>query len=181
MQAISNSTANSQPFSITQALGGAQASKDEFLSLLVAQLRHQDPFAPMKNQDFLTQLATFSQLEEQQKTSQGIQDLATLQNASLVLGGLSQGAALVGKRVGYIDPATGQVVEGLVSSVAFDPTGVVLTIGEQTVPAGNVVSISVAEGSGGAAGNNPLPPPSGTPTTPPGTPDPYDGTPPAGQ
>ncbi len=37
--------------------------KDEFLSLLVTQLANQDPLEPMSNDQYITQMATFSQLE----------------------------------------------------------------------------------------------------------------------
>lgn len=39
-------------------------SKDEFLQLLVVQLKNQDPMDPMKSGDFSVQLAQFSQLEQ---------------------------------------------------------------------------------------------------------------------
>lgn len=38
--------------------------KTEFLNLLVAQLQHQDPLDPIKNEAFVAQLATFSSLEQ---------------------------------------------------------------------------------------------------------------------
>ncbi len=41
----------------------AQVNKQMFLELLVTQLRSQDPFEPVKNEDFLAQLAQFSSLE----------------------------------------------------------------------------------------------------------------------
>lgn len=41
-----------------------EMGKDEFLQMLVAQLRHQDPLSPMESQDFASQLAEFSSLEE---------------------------------------------------------------------------------------------------------------------
>lgn len=37
--------------------------KDEFLQLLVTQLANQDPLEPMSNEEYITQMATFSQLE----------------------------------------------------------------------------------------------------------------------
>ena len=41
-----------------------ELGKEEFLTLLVAQLRHQDPLNPMESADFTAQLAQFSSLEQ---------------------------------------------------------------------------------------------------------------------
>jgi flagellar basal-body rod modification protein FlgD len=41
----------------------AQVDKQTFLNLLVTQLKSQDPFDPIENEDFLAQLAQFSSLE----------------------------------------------------------------------------------------------------------------------
>jgi flagellar basal-body rod modification protein FlgD len=41
-----------------------EVGKDEFLQLLVTQLKNQDPLDPMKNEDFAVNLAQFSQLEQ---------------------------------------------------------------------------------------------------------------------
>ncbi len=50
-------------------------SKDEFLQLLVAQLKNQDPLEPVKNEAFLAQLATFSSLEQLVDIKEGINKL----------------------------------------------------------------------------------------------------------
>jgi flagellar basal-body rod modification protein FlgD len=50
--------------------------KDQFLQLLVAQLKHQDPMNPVDNQQFLTQLATFSSLEQLVSINKGVSRLA---------------------------------------------------------------------------------------------------------
>jgi flagellar basal-body rod modification protein FlgD len=44
-------------------IGSAASSRDEFLQLLVTQIQHQDPLEPVKQEDFLSQLAQFSTLE----------------------------------------------------------------------------------------------------------------------
>ncbi len=41
-----------------------QIGQEEFLKLLVEQLKHQDPMEPMKNEDFAVNLAQFSSLEQ---------------------------------------------------------------------------------------------------------------------
>lgn len=49
--------------------------KDEFLQLLVTQLRYQDPMEPMKDNEFIAQLAQFSTLEQMKNVAQGIEQL----------------------------------------------------------------------------------------------------------
>lgn len=48
----------------TTAKSKNEISKNEFLSLLVTQLKYQDPLEPMKNEEFAVNLAQFSQLEQ---------------------------------------------------------------------------------------------------------------------
>jgi flagellar basal-body rod modification protein FlgD len=52
--------------------------KDEFLKLLVAQLENQDPLSPLKNEEFVAQLATFSSLEQLISINDGIGKITTL-------------------------------------------------------------------------------------------------------
>lgn len=137
---VESVSASSSP--IAQAMGASEVNKSQFLQLLVHQLKAQDPFEPVKNEQFLSQLATFSQLEEQQSSSGLLRNILATQEAQLVLGGLSQGAALVGKTVEYIDPATGTQTRGTVQSVYFAEEGVMVEVDGHVIPAGNIVIIS---------------------------------------
>ncbi|UCH81514.1 MAG: hypothetical protein JSW20_02585 [Nitrospiraceae bacterium] len=49
---------------ITEATGGKVLGKDDFMTLLIKQLSHQDPLNPMDSADFTSQLTEFSSLEE---------------------------------------------------------------------------------------------------------------------
>lgn len=46
--------------------GNSELGKEQFLQLLVTQMKYQDPLSPTDNTQFVEQLATFSQLEQMQ-------------------------------------------------------------------------------------------------------------------
>lgn len=73
--------------------GQLQGSKDEFLKLFMAQLQHQDPFAPTSGADMVAQLAQFSSVEQAKQTNTQLADLAASQ-ASAASAGLS---SLIGR------------------------------------------------------------------------------------
>ena len=60
--------------------GSTDLGEDTFLRLLTTQLQNQDPTNPVSNEEFVAQLATFSQLEELQGLS-GKLDSLTMLNA----------------------------------------------------------------------------------------------------
>lgn len=89
--------------------------KEEFLTLLVAQLQNQDPMNPMDGQEFAAQLAQFSSLEQlininnaleaQAVASQGI---AQLLNATTATGVIGRKVVAYGDQIQI--PETGEAV-----------------------------------------------------------------------
>lgn len=52
-----------------KAQGSNSLDKDAFLQLLVAQMKYQDPLEPTSNTEYISQYATFSELEQMQNMS----------------------------------------------------------------------------------------------------------------
>ncbi|WP_333760506.1 flagellar hook capping FlgD N-terminal domain-containing protein, partial [Treponema paraluiscuniculi] len=55
-----------------------ELGKDDFLHLLIAQLTHQDPTAPMQDTQFIAQMAQLSSLEQMANMSAQVEKLGTL-------------------------------------------------------------------------------------------------------
>jgi flagellar basal-body rod modification protein FlgD len=89
--------ANSAAYTAASEANGSgdMLSRDVFLNLLVTQLRNQDPLDPMNNQEFLSQLASLSQVEEQRATNENLKTLQLYQSSI----NNAQSLALIGKEV----------------------------------------------------------------------------------
>jgi flagellar basal-body rod modification protein FlgD len=73
----SAATAGSDLSSFVGSKKNEQISKDQFLQLLVTQLKNQDPLDPMKSEEFAVNLAQFSQLEQLVSINNKIEDKST--------------------------------------------------------------------------------------------------------
>ena len=69
--------------------------RDQFLTLLVAQLQHQDPLNPMESTEFTSQLAQYSSLEQLMNINDSLESLKTSQNESAQLQALN----FIGKEI----------------------------------------------------------------------------------
>lgn len=89
--------------------------KDDFLQLLVAQLRAQDPLNPMESTEFTAQLAQFSSLEQLYNVNDGLGNMLTSQTSLTN----AQSVGFIGKTV----KATGgsiEVKDGVPDALHFD-------------------------------------------------------------
>jgi flagellar basal-body rod modification protein FlgD len=73
--------------------------KEDFLKLLVTQLRFQDPMAPEDPKDFVAQLAQFSSLEQQLNANTNLVAVGKVVQHLADSLGMSRGVALLGKTV----------------------------------------------------------------------------------
>jgi flagellar basal-body rod modification protein FlgD len=131
MPSVNNPTQLLNATAIGVAQAGAkpknEMGKDDFLKLLVGQLRHQDPMNPMEDKDFMGQMAQFSQLEQMTNVA------STLQN--------ERAFSLIGREVTYNDKETGELKSGTVEKVSIDAGKTTLTIGG----ASNIETAAITE------------------------------------
>ena len=78
---------------------GGALGKDEFLALLVTQLRHQDPLNPLDATQFASQLAEFSGLEQLIQLNDQVEAQAQSNALMTLSANTSLAASLVGRRV----------------------------------------------------------------------------------
>ncbi|MBW4936296.1 flagellar hook assembly protein FlgD [Marinobacter sp. F4206] len=75
--------------------GNSELGRNEFMELMLAQLKNQNPLEPQDNGEFISQLAQFSSLEEMQKLSGTVDDVVGQFRSTQAL----QASAMVGKTV----------------------------------------------------------------------------------
>lgn len=87
-------------------------NQDDFLKLIITQMAQQDPMNPMKDTEFISQMASFSALE-QSKAMQ--QDMAALRVEQQLL----QATGLLGREV-VVQGGDGALALGIVSGVIVE-------------------------------------------------------------
>lgn len=133
--------------------GDGTMGKDDFMKLLITQLQNQDPTNPMKDNEFIAQMAQFSALEQTMNLSKAFEKFAVAQNQSQMI----QYNSFVGKNIKWHDikldengnPAVGEdgkpVIDegtGIITSVKFVNDSVVFTMadGKEITP-GNISEV----------------------------------------
>jgi flagellar basal-body rod modification protein FlgD len=115
----------------TKEQNPGELGKDQFIQLLITQLRYQDPMSPTEDKEFIGQMAQFSALEQMQSLNENFQAV--------------KGTSLLGKEVKGIltDPTTKQqtVVEGLVTGVKIGKGSVSAVVNGKSIPVESVTEI----------------------------------------
>jgi len=118
---VSQTTAGSTPS--TQQANQPSSSVDyqSFLRLLVAEMKNQDPTAPMDSTQYVAQLASFSQVEQSVQINSKLEQM--LQSSSM-----AQADALLGRTITSADGET----SGIVDEVMLTSNGLIAILQDGT-------------------------------------------------
>lgn len=126
---VAGSTSTPPTSSTSSSTAGKAAEKasidyDSFLKLLIAQMKNQDPTDPMDASEQISQLATFSQVEQSIQMNSNLETLIT-GNA------LTNASSYIGKTITSADEKT----SGIVASVrVYSDTMIATTTDGKEIP-----------------------------------------------
>lgn len=109
-----------QPSGSASSVAGS-LNEGDFLNLMMDQMKNQDPLNPSDPTQYMSELASFSSLDEQIQIQESSSQSASNQAASSAL-------QMLGQNVNYTD-SNGTSGSGTVSAVDFTSAGPTLTIG----------------------------------------------------
>lgn len=122
--------------------------KDQFLSILVTQLRNQDPMQPMQDKDFIAQMAQFTSVEQ-------LMNMAT--ELSLMRQSIGSASSLIGKTIEwkqYDEAGEVYTATGVVDSILSKDGVLYASVGGMDVALDYVTSISEKSPDSGSTGDS---------------------------
>lgn len=129
---------NASPSQVTNP--NATLTESDFLSMLITQLKNQDPTNPESDDEMASTMAQYSQT---QGITQMDSDLTTDMAALMSMENTSQAASLIGKTVTVTDStAAGGAVTGVVTAVNFTNGTPMLSINGQSYGLSSVTQIT---------------------------------------
>ncbi|MCD2319333.1 flagellar hook assembly protein FlgD, partial [Borreliella burgdorferi] len=133
---ISNKVKKKTDFNVDNISNKVNLGKDDFLKLLITQLRYQDPTNPMKDKEFIAQMAQFSALEQMANMSRSFEKLSS----SLEI---RKDLDLLGKVIKF-QHGDGEIVEGRVTNIKTGAIPQVMVNGNYYVYK-NILSVGLEE------------------------------------
>lgn len=133
----------------TSAISSASEIQMNFMKILVAQLKNQNPLEPMDNNDMTAQLAQLSQLQQLETMNANLQSTNSSFASALAFAGRNYANSLIGRNVTFLanmGTGTPQEMSGRVKEVLNDTDGkIVLGIetasGKYTLPLDGVITV----------------------------------------
>ncbi|MGO4347975.1 flagellar hook capping FlgD N-terminal domain-containing protein [Paenibacillus sp. MCAF9] len=114
--------------------------KDQFLSILVTQLRNQDPMQPLQDKEFIAQMAQFTSVEQ-------LMNMST--ELSLIRQNIGSASSLIGKTIEwneYDDAGAIKTAKGVVDSIISKDGLLYARVGGAEIALDYVNSISETTG-----------------------------------
>ena len=108
-------------------------SPEAFLTLLVEQLKNQDPLNPMEHHEFVTQLAQLGSVEQLQSLNAAMQDLR-----------FGTASNLIGREIQYSHSDEAELRSGTVESVGIQQDQIMLSVAGESVSLNDVRSVGPA-------------------------------------
>ena len=118
------------------SIAGAAANaidSNQFLSLLMAQLTHQNPLEPLKDAEMLSQFAQLNSVEE-------LKNIRTLMSDAATSNQTGYAASLIGKNICAATSST-TTLEGLVTGITMESGKVYVHVGEEQALLSDVIEI----------------------------------------
>jgi len=142
MSAIDSVTGNIAPTATASQNTTKALGKDDFLKMLIAQLKNQDPTNPQQGSEFAAQMAQFSSVEQLTNLNTTLESQS--QNSLNLLN--AQAINLVGKEItaqtaAATDATPATTITGTVTAVNFKDQKVSLTVNGQEIPFTDLLSV----------------------------------------
>lgn len=110
---------------------------EDFLQLLTSQISNQDPLEPMKDTEFISQMANIASLEQMQQFTKGFETFADTQKDLVA-------QAYLGKQVNISE--NGEDASGIVDAVEMSEAGdVFVTVGGKNYLPSNITKVSISQ------------------------------------
>lgn len=128
----------------TQSRDGSQLGKDEFMKLLMAEMKNQDPLSPKSNSESIAQMAQFSSLEQNANLNSSFNGLAK----TMTMNSLTASAHVIGKYATIQDGS--EEISGQIMSTSLKEGEVVVRIKledgkEINAGIGSIIALSATE------------------------------------
>jgi len=134
------STGSTTGSSAKSALTGfAALTSQDFMTMLLAELKNQDPTQPVSNADLLQQLSQMQSLQSNVELNSTLSSFASNQQ-------MSSGASFLGKVVTGTD-SNKNPVTGIADSVISQNGTVTIGVGSSSIPIANLTGVALNSGS----------------------------------
>ena len=126
----------------------SEISMENFLTLFVTQLQNQNPLDPTDNTEFMSQLAQFSTLEQEQQQTEYLSKANSINSASLQLDQIALASTFIGKTIKYSSgssdssDSSSETLSGVVEGVKLEEDGTVsFIIDGESVSISNFIEV----------------------------------------